>query len=243
MKSGRLKARRMARLADLEKKIGYVFKNADILKEALTHRSYLNENPEWPLPHNERLEYLGDAVLELITTEFLFRKFPRESEGQLTSFRAALVNYQILSRIARKAGFERFMHLSRGEARDTGRAREVILANAFEALVGSLYLDGGYEAARAFVERMVLSHIDEIIEKGLYRDPKSLLQEIVQERRKVTPIYRVLAENGPDHQRQFVLGVFFGDEQVATGSGASKQEAETRAAEAALELFKKGILR
>ena len=230
------------KIEQLEKKIGYSFANKNLLKEALTHRSYLNENSAWPLPQNERLEYLGDAVIELITTEFLFRTFPKHDEGVLTSFRAALVNFQMLGRIAAEIDLDHFLLLSRGEAKDTGKAREVILANAFEALIGALYLDGGYRAAEECVRVLVFPHLDEILEKKLYRDPKSLLQEVIQERKKITPTYRVLDERGPDHQKEFVLGVFFGDEEVARGTGTSKQEAELRAADAALELLKQGEL-
>jgi len=188
------------------------------------------------------LEYLGDAVIELITTEFLFRTFPKHDEGALTSFRAALVNFQMLGRIAAEIDLDFFLLLSRGEAKDTGKAREVILANAFEALIGALYLDGGYRAAEECVRTLVFPHLDEILEKKLYRDPKSLLQEVIQEQKKITPTYRVLDEHGPDHQKEFVLGVFFGDEEFARGTGTSKQEAEQRAADAALELLKQGGL-
>jgi len=231
-----------SKIEQLEKRINYPFKNKNLLKEALTHRSYLNENAKWPLPHNERLEYLGDAVLELITTDFLFRRFPKHDEGTLTSFRAALVNFQMLGRVAREIELERFLLLSKGEAKDMGKAREVILANALEALIGALYLDGGYEMVKQKIEELVLPHIDEILEKKLYRDPKSLLQEIVQEKRKITPTYQVIEERGPDHQKEFVLSVFFGNEEIAQGAGTSKQEAESKAAEAALDKFKKGEL-
>jgi len=232
----------LSKIEQLEKRLGYTFKNKNYLKEALTHRSYLNENAKWPLPHNERLEYLGDAVLELITTDFLFRRFPEHDEGALTSFRAALVNFQMLGRVAGEIELDRFLLLSKGEAKDVGKAREVILANAFEALIGALYLDSGYEITRSKIEHLVLTHIDEILEKKLYRDPKSLLQEIVQEKRKITPTYQVIEERGPDHQKEFVLGVFFGEEEAAQGTGMSKQEAESKAAEAALGKFKKGKL-
>jgi ribonuclease-3 len=218
----------------LENKIGFKFKNINLLKEALTHRSYLNEHPNWPVSHNERLEYLGDAVLELVVTEYLFAKYPEKEEGELTSLRAALVNFQMLARVAREASLESFILLSRGEAKDTGRAREVILANAFEAVIGAAYLDQGYEAAKKLVYQFVLPHLDEVVAKRLYKDPKSLLQEIIQEKMKLTPVYKVLEERGPDHQKEFLVGVFFGDSLIAQGKGFSKQEAEIKAAESAL---------
>jgi ribonuclease III len=225
-------------LSKLEKTIGFEFGDKKLLKEALTHRSYINENPDWSLPHNERLEYLGDAVLELVTTEFLFAHFPEHQEGQLTSLRAALVNYQMLGKVAREIDLEDFLFLSRGETKDTGKAREVILANAIEALFGAAYLDRGYEVVREMIRRTVFKHLDEILEKGLYRDSKSALQELVQDRFKVTPIYRVLKESGPDHQKNFSIGVFHGEKMMGEGNGPSKQEAESQAAEDALRGFK-----
>lgn len=228
----------MPDLEELEKKIGVTFSNKDLLLEALTHRSYLNERPSWRLPHNERLEFLGDAVLELATSEALFRKFPESPEGQMTMLRAALVNYQILSRIAADLKLSSFILMSKGENRDTGRARDVILANAIEAVIGSIYLDQGYQVAERFIDRYVLVHLDEILTTRSYKDAKSELQEIVQERLKTTPTYRVLGESGPAHQRVFTIGVYFGDELIAQGTGASKQEGETQAARKALEQYK-----
>ena len=222
-------------LKDLEKILGIKFKNQDLIKEALTHRSYLNENSSWASQNNERLEFLGDAVLELITTDFLYHKFPDYQEGQMTSLRAALVNYQMLAKVAKEISLDDFIYLSRGEAKDKGRARDVILANAMEALIGAIYLDRGYETASKFIHKSVLSHLKEVIEKKLYRDPKSQLQEIVQEKMRVTPTYRVLEETGPDHNKKFLVGVFFHEKMAAKGMGASKQEAESKAAEAALE--------
>ncbi|MBI5733080.1 ribonuclease III [Candidatus Jorgensenbacteria bacterium] len=221
----------------LERELGVTFNKRAILQEALTHRSYLNENSEWPLRNNERLEYLGDAVLELVVTEYLYAKFPEREEGELTSLRAALVNYQMLARIAKEISLDEYVYLSRGESKDSGRAREVILANTIEAVIGAVHLDQGYDAVRAFVERSVLCHLDEIIEKKLYRDPKSMLQELIQERMKLTPTYRVLKEEGPDHQKNFHVGVYFGDKLVAQGIGLSKQDAELRAAEHALKIL------
>jgi len=223
----------------LEQKTGVKFKNKELLKEALTHRSYLNENPHWPLPDNERLEFLGDAVLELVTTEFLYHTFPDYQEGELTSLRAALVNYEMMARVAKEICLDEFILLSRGEAKDLGKAREVILANSIEALIGAVYLDRGYEISKKFINAVLLKHLEEVIERKLYQDPKSLLQEIIQEKSRVTPIYKVLEESGPDHQRNFLVGVYAGTKLLARGNGFSKQEAERKAAEAALKHLKK----
>ena len=221
-----------------EEKIGYSFQNQDLLKEALTHRSYLNENPSWRYAHNERLEFLGDAVLELAVTEQLYAKFPSEPEGRLTTLRAALVNYQRLATVARDIGLEAEVYLSKGEAKDTGRGREVILANACEAIVGAVYLDSGYAAAKDFVERHVLAYLEEIITKELYRDPKSALQEAMQEGAKLTPSYGVLSETGPDHKKTFRVGVYAGEKLLAEGVGPAKQDAEIDAARQALRNLK-----
>ncbi len=221
-------------LAKLEKAISYEFKDADLLKEALTHRSYLNENPKWDVSNNERLEFLGDAVLELSVTEELYKRFPEFQEGKMTGVRAALVNYLMLSEVAKSFGLEKFVLLSRGEAKDTGRARDVILANAIEALLGAIYLDGGYKPSLKFVNTFVLSHLDMVMKQGLFKDPKSSLQEKIQESRKLTPNYKVLSETGPDHAKFFEVGVYVGKELLGKGTGASKQEAETEAARAAL---------
>lgn len=223
----------------LERAIGFQFENKNLLLEALTHRSYINERPRWSLPHNERLEYLGDAVLELIVTEELFKNFSDSSEGQMTVLRAALVNFQMLSQVAASLGLEEFILMSKGERRDRGKAREVILANALEALVGALYLDRGLDATRRFVDEFIMSHLEEIIETQRYKDPKSELQEIIQEEKKVTPSYRVLKESGPAHRREFEVGVYFGAELITKGTGDSKHEAEVAAAKAALKKYQK----
>ncbi|MCL4406069.1 MAG: ribonuclease III [Patescibacteria group bacterium] len=226
-------------IVSLENKIGVYFKNENLLKEALTHRSYLNENPSWKLPQNERLEFLGDAVLELITTEYLWKTRPRFEEGLLTLLRAALVNTKMLSKIAEEeVGLRDHLLVSRGEAQMAGRAMETILADAFEALTGAVYVDQGFEAADKFVLRFVLSHLEEIEKKQLYKDPKSLLQEISQAELKLTPVYKLLSESGPDHARVFSVGVYFGDELKGEGTGASKQEAEIAAAKEALQKMK-----
>jgi len=228
------------KLKKLEEKIGLRFKDKNLFLEALTHRSYLNENPEWPTPHNERLEFLGDAVLELAVTEELFNLFPEEDEGKLTSLRAALVNYQILSRIAAESiQLEDFVLLSRGEAKDTGRARDVILANAIESLLGAIYLDAGYVASKGFVKAFVMNRLEEVIKTEAYKDPKSSLQEIAQAEQKVTPVYKIMEERGPDHAKVFVSGVYLGEKLVATGEGASKQDAEVEAARKALAEIRK----
>ena len=225
----------MASSDELEKNIGVTFTNKDLLTEALTHRSYLNEYPRWPLPHNERLEYLGDAVLELLVSEELFKKFPNEPEGQLTVFRAALVNYQILAKVAERIGLQKFILMSRGEKKDTGKAREVILANAMEALIGAIYLDRGFEAMRPFVHDFVMSNLDEVLKTKSYKDAKSELQEVIQEKMKLTPTYQMLEETGPAHKRIFTMGVYFGAKLIANGNGPSKQEAELEAAKNALK--------
>lgn len=221
------------KIEQLEDKIGISFKNKDLLLEALTHRSYLNERPDWRLDHNERLEFLGDAVLELIVTEYLFKNH-KEPEGILTTWRAALVNANMLSAISHKFELNDFLLLSRGEAKDTGRARQYILANAFESVIGAIYLDQGYEAAKVFIEKFVLTELEQIIKNKLYRDAKSTFQEQAQERAGVTPTYEVMEEWGPDHAKNFKVGVYLGSELAGEGQGPSKQEAEQKAAEDAL---------
>lgn len=220
-------------LSKLENKIKVNFKNKDLLQMALTHRSYLNENRSYALSHNERLEFLGDAVLELITTEYLYRNF-QNPEGELTNLRSSLVNYRLLAEIARDIDIEDHILLSRGEAKDTGRARSVILANALEALIGAIYLDQGTEQAKAFIENFVLVKLPEIMKAEAYLDPKSRLQEIVQERMAVTPSYEVLSQTGPDHAKIFVVGVYIDDRLIGEGNGPSKQDAEVEAAKNAL---------
>lgn len=228
----------MRDFTELEQKIGIQFNDQDLLTEALTHRSYLNEYPKWSLPHNERLEYLGDAVLELLVSEELFSRYPNYPEGKLTVLRAALVNYQILAKVAEDMNLQEFILMSRGEKKDTGRAREVILANAMESLIGAIYLDQGFEKIRSFVKTFVMKNLDEVLKTKSYKDAKSELQEIVQEKLKVTPTYSVLGEVGPAHRRVFRMGVHFGDKFVAEGEGASKQEAEIEAAKNALKKYK-----
>lgn len=219
----------------LEKILGVEFKNKALLFEAVTHRSYLNENPKWQYPHNERMEFLGDAVLELVITEYLYQAFPDKPEGELTSLRAALVNATMLGTVASELDFNTYVLLSRGEARDVGRARLYILANTFESVVGALYLDAGYDAARDFLLRILVPRVNEIVEKKLYRDAKSLFQEEAQDRVGVTPTYQVQKEWGPDHDKHFVIGVYLNNDLIAEGEGPSKQTAQQQAAEAALK--------
>ena len=221
-------------LKDYEKKLGYEFMNSALLEEALTHRSYLNEHKD-AASHNERLEFLGDAVLELSATRFLFEKYPNKPEGELTAYRAALVNTYSIAEVAATLGTADVLRLSRGEKRDTGRARDVILANAFEAVVGALYLDQGFDAADAFLHAHLYPKLDSIIEKGAHQDAKSRFQEAAQDRKGVTPSYKTLREDGPDHDRVFTVAVCLKDDEIARGTGKSKQEAEQAAASAALE--------
>lgn len=218
-----------------ENKIGYTFRNRKLLETAFTHRSYLNENRAPGREHNERLEFLGDAVLELAVTEFLFSKYPEKPEGDLTAYRAALVNTQSISDAGTKLGMNEFLLLSRGEARDTGRARQIILANAFEALIGALYLDEGYAAAKDLIAKQLFAKADEIVEKKLWQDAKSKFQEIAQEKVGITPNYKLIDQSGPDHDKHFTIGAYLANEKIAIGEGKSKQEAEQMAAQNALE--------
>lgn len=225
-------------MADIQERAAALelsFNNPDLLEEALTHRSYLNENKD-ARAHNERLEFLGDAVLELAVTRFLYDRFPTKPEGDLTAFRAALVNTVSLAESAEAIGLNDHLFLSKGESRDTGRARQIILANAFEALLGALYLDQGYDAAEAFVAKHLYPKMDTVVSKRTWQDAKSRYQELAQERKGVTPSYRTLSEVGPDHDKRFTVGVYLGDEKVAQGEGQSKQEAEQQAARAALDI-------
>jgi ribonuclease III len=218
-------------------KIKVEFNDINLLKQACTHRSFLNENKN-VAEHNERLEFLGDAVLELVITSYLYRRFKDRDEGQLTAYRSALVNTVSLSRVAESLGVNEFLLLSKGESKDTGRARSIIMADTVEAIIGAIYLDKGYDAAANFISQNLLEviDIDEIIAKKLWLDAKSRFQERAQEETGQTPSYKTVKETGPDHSKIFTLGVFIGDEQIALGSGLSKQEAEQKAAEKALEV-------
>ena len=220
--------------SDFEKKTGFTFSDKSLLIKAFTHRSYLNENREEGLKHNERLEFLGDAVLELVVTSFLFKQFKDKTEGELTALRSALVNTITLSKAASSIGMNNFLLLSKGESKDTGRARQYILADTFEAFIGALYMDQGYEASKKFINEALLPFLDEVMEKKLYQDSKSHFQEEAQEHTGVTPTYETIKEVGPDHNKQFVVGVYIDKELVAEGEGKSKQEAEQMAAEKGL---------
>ncbi|MCX6718571.1 MAG: ribonuclease III [Candidatus Staskawiczbacteria bacterium] len=221
-----------------EKKLGLKFNNKDLLKQAFTHRSYLNENPDFKLDHNERLEFLGDAVTELIITDHLYRDYPEKAEGELTNWRAALVNAKMMTSVAEELGFNDFLLLSRGESKEMGKARAYILANTFEALLGALYLDSGYKACDEFLQKYLLKNLGEIIKDGSYKDAKSKFQEKAQEKVSITPNYKVVKESGPDHDKIFIVGVFLGEQIIAEGKGSSKQEAEESAAKLALEVKK-----
>ncbi|MAG29175.1 ribonuclease III [bacterium] len=219
----------------LEEKIDIKFKKAELLQQALVHRSYLNENPNFELDHNERLEFLGDAVLELVVTEHLYNNYPNP-EGELTNWRAALVNATTLAATAKEMELEDFLYLSRGESKDGNtKARNYILANAMEAVIGSVYLDQGYEVSEKFIGKWILSKLPNILKHELYRDAKTAFQEAAQEKLGTTPTYHVVSEEGPDHNKEFTIEIKLGNEVIAEGTGTSKQEAETDAARAGLE--------
>lgn len=221
-----------------EKDIGIIFEDKKLLEQAFIHRSYINENSGSRLSHNERLEFLGDAVLELAVTNYLYRKYPKCDEGELTAYRSALVNAVIIGEVAGELGMNNYLLLSKGESKDMGKARSYILANTYEAYVGAVYLDRGYDVAEDFIARTLFGKIDEIVAKKLWRDAKSLVQEKSQEHVGVTPSYKVVSESGPDHDKHFTIAIFFGDDRIALGKGKSKQEAEQSAARNALEAKK-----
>jgi ribonuclease-3 len=224
-------------IEDLSKKLGVKFKDVKLLQQAMTHRSYLNEHRGHKLEHNERLEFLGDAVLELAVTEYLYNNYPNP-EGELTGWRAALVNGEMLASIAKDLGVGDFLMMSKGEAKDTGRARQYLLANAMEAIIGAIYLDQGYETAKKFILDNVVVKLSEVLDNELYLDPKSLFQEKSQEAVGITPSYRVMKEWGPDHDKHFIVGVYLDSNLVAEGEGKSKQEAQREAAKNGLEAKK-----
>jgi ribonuclease-3 len=221
----------MNELIKLQKKIGVEFINSELIKQALVHRSYLNEHSDFNVGHTERLEFLGDAVLEIVVTEFLYLNFPSTPEGDLTNWRASLVNAKMLYEIANELGIEDYLYLSKGEARDKNKkSRQFILANAVEAIIGAIYLDQGLEVSKEFITKHVISKLDDILKNQTYLDPKSRLQEKAQEIKGITPHYEILDEQGPDHAKIFSVGLYFGEEMVATGKGSSKQEAQVDAA-------------
>lgn len=221
----------MKDFSKFEELINFKFKNIDLLKQSFVHRSYLNEHPEFNLPHNERIEFLGDAVLEIVVTEYLYKNYPDTPEGDLTNWRASLVNSKMLAIVADELKLEKYLYLSKGEAKDKNtKARQYILANAVEALIGAIYLDQGIKKASDFVHTYMLSKLENILDNKLYLDPKSKFQEIAQEKAKITPHYKVLSESGPDHDKIFEVGLYLGDELVSRGKGSSKQEAQVDAA-------------
>ncbi|OHA63858.1 MAG: ribonuclease III [Candidatus Wildermuthbacteria bacterium RIFCSPHIGHO2_01_FULL_48_25] len=219
----------------LENSLGVSFRNKDFLTNAFVHRSYLNENPSFHLPHNERIEFLGDAVIELAVTKYLFNQYPDKPEGELTTWRAALVKATALSDLAKELGFGDYLLLSRGEAKEGGKARDEILSNTMEAFMGALYLDQGFEICEEFIGKHLLPKLEGIIKNKLFQDGKSRFQEVAQEKTGITPIYKALKEWGPDHQKQFRVGVFLEEEKAGEGEGSSKQEAEEAAAKNALK--------
>lgn len=218
---------------DFEKKININFKNKTVLDTVFIHRSYINEHRGSNLAHNERLEFLGDAVLELCVTEYLYKKY-NKPEGEMTNLRSALVKGESLSEEAKKLNINDLIKTSRGEAKNTGKARDLILANAFEALIGAVYVDQGYENAYKFVENHIIYKLDDVLEQGLFYDPKSKFQEMSQENLGITPIYELISESGPDHNKIFIMGAYLDDKKVGEGSGQSKQKAQSEAAKAAL---------
>lgn len=220
-----------------KEKLGYDFDNIDLLVTALTHRSYLNEHKKSATEHNERLEFLGDAVLELVTTDFLFSNYDKP-EGILTAWRSALVRTESIGAAGERLGYEKLIRMSRGEKHGSARARQQILANAFEATTGAIYLDKGYEAAKKYITDNILSTLPQILEEESWRDPKSYLQEISQAKDGFTPVYRVIKEDGPDHEKIFTLGVFVGDKKMGEGEGPSKQIAQQEAAREAIRKYK-----
>lgn len=215
----------------LQKRLGVKFHDESLLRQALVHRSYLNEHPDFTIGHNERLEFLGDAVLEIVVTEFLYLNFTSTPEGDLTNWRASLVNARMLYEIAAELGIEDCLYLSKGEARDKNKkSRQFILANAVEAIIGAMYLDQGIEAAKKFILTNVVSKLDDILKNQSYLDPKSHFQEKAQELKGVTPHYQILDEQGPDHAKIFTVGLYLNSDLITTGTGSSKQEAQVDAA-------------
>lgn len=221
----------------LEKKLGLKFKEWHLLRNAFVHRSYLNEHKSSKMKNNERLEFLGDAVLELVVTEHLYSNYPNP-EGELTNWRSALVKGKMLAKIAKELNLGEYLYLSHGEENSGGRDKDYLLANTFEAVIGVVYLELGYEKVRKFIEKFLLVHLEDILEKGAYIDAKSKFQEIAQEKVGITPIYQLLHDKGPDHDKIFTMGAYVEDRIVGKGQGGSKQDAEQKAAEDALKRLK-----
>lgn len=224
----------MEHYLSFQKKLGLEFNNPELLKQAFIHRSYINENKDLGMEHNERLEFLGDAVLELVVTDFLYNEYPELDEGILTAYRSSLVRTESISQAARKMGMNELLLLSKGESRDQGKARDYILANTFEAFVGAVYLDSGYQAAHTVIAQSLFENIKQVITEGSWKDPKSLFQEYAQEHFSETPRYELISAIGPDHSKEFVMAVFVGEKEIAQGTGNSKQKAQQDAAENAL---------
>ncbi|MBO4276421.1 ribonuclease III [Candidatus Saccharibacteria bacterium] len=220
-----------------KEKLGFEFNDIELLVTALTHRSYVNEHRGTVKEHNERLEFLGDAVLELVSSDFLYRNYD-EPEGIMTALRAALVRTESIGDAGKELGYEPLVRLSHGEKNGSERAHDVILADCFEAVIGAIYLDQGYETAKEFISKHILVKIDEILEEGTWRDPKSYVQELAQKIDAETPVYRTLREDGPDHDKTFTVGIYVGDRLLGTGSGHSKQEAQTEAAREGVKKYR-----
>jgi ribonuclease-3 len=225
-------------LEEFQKQLGVEFNDPKLLERAFIHRSYLNEHPKLGLEHNERLEFLGDAVLELVVTDYLYRNYS-EPEGILTNWRSALVKTEALASVAEQLEISQYFKLSRGESKGNVRSHSLISANAVEAVIGSIYLDQGYDAANRFITKFIISALPEILKTGAWMDPKSRFQELAQEREGLTPTYKVLEETGPDHDKTFTVGVFLGDRLLGQGQGSSKQTGQQAAAEAALKVYTK----
>lgn len=221
-------------------KLGFEFKDINLLVTALTHRSYVNEHRDKGIQHNERLEYLGDAVLELVTSDFLYRTY-NEPEGIMTALRSALVRTESIGAAGRELGYEPLVRLSRGEKNGSERAHDVILADCFEAVIGAIYLDQGYQAAKDFIYKHIIVKIDTVIEEASWRDPKSYVQELSQKVDGVTPVYHTLREEGPDHDKHFEVGLYIGEKLLATGKGHSKQDAQTEAAKQGVKKYREKL--
>jgi len=223
-------------LQALQDKLEIRFKDELLLKQALVHRSYLNEHPDFRIGHNERLEFLGDAVLEIVVTEYLYNEFPDTPEGELTNWRASLVNSKMLYQITPELGIDKYLYLSKGEAKDKNKkSRQYILADAVEAIIGAIYLDQGIKEAKKFIIKYIISNLEEVLSNQVFLDPKSHFQEKSQELKGITPHYEIIKETGPDHAKKFVVGLYLNKELISEGSGSSKQEAQVNAAIAGIK--------
>ncbi len=231
--------KKMNNYNDIEKKLGVIFKNKDILNTALIHRSYINENRGKNLENNERLEFLGDAVLELIISDYIYTKYPTKPEGELTAIRSAIVRTESLADESRKLDVGQYLLMSRGEEDSGGKSKEYLLANMYEALLGAIYLDQGFAECQKYVERTLLKKVDNIVSEGLFIDPKTKVQEILQSRFKITPSYEIISEEGPDHDKYFTMALKVGNKKISEGHGSSKQRAEEDAAQNAIGLLEK----